>query len=129
MLINLSNHPLETWSDQQKQEAEQQFGKIIDLQFPAIAPEIDLEQIAQIATEYVEICFKEFEKENPDSHQNAVHVMGEMTFVYQFVKMMSELGIICVASTTRRIVVAEEGNEKISKFEFVRFRPYSMEFF
>jgi len=129
MLINLSNHSLETWSEQQKQEAEKQFGSIMDLQFPPIAPESDLEQIAQIAAEYVDICFKEFERENPSSIQNAVHVMGEMTFVYQFVKMMSELGVLCVASTTRRIVVAEEQNEKISKFEFVKFRPYCLEFF
>lgn len=129
MLINLSNHPLDTWSDQQKQEAEKQFGRIVDLQFPPIAPESDLDQIAQIATEYVDICFKQFEQENPSSFQNAVHVMGEMTFVYQFVKMMSELGVVCVASTTRRIVVAADQNEKTSKFEFVRFRPYSLEFF
>ena len=129
MLINLSNHPLKTWSDQQKQEAEQQFGRIVDLQFPAIAPESDLDEINKIAEEYVDICLKQIAQEKQTSQQKAIHVMGEMTFVYQFVKMMSELGVVCVASTTRRIVVTEEQNEKTSKFEFVRFRPYSLEFF
>lgn len=55
---------------------------------------------------------------------NAIHVMGEMTFVYQFVKQASAVGLRCVASTTERIAVDKPDGTKVSEFRFVRFREY-----
>ena len=65
---------------------------------------------------------------NADS-KNAVHVMGEMTFVYQFVQKISEQGVECLAATSRRIVVEENNGTKVSRFEFVRFRAYTEELY
>lgn len=139
MLINLSNHPLKSWSENQRRLAEQQFGEIIDLDFPAIAPEAELEEVMQLAEQYAGKCSALLAKYHHlfgtdsflSSRQliDAVHVMGEMTFVYQFVHKMSEQGVLCVASTTRRIATDNPDGSKISQFEFVRFRPYSIELF
>ena len=129
MLINLSNHPLATWSDRQRQEAERQFGRVVDLPFPDIAPDTEVEAIVQLATKYVAMCLEQLEQEGRQAKGHAVHVMGEMTFVHQFVRLMSEQGVLCVASTTQRIVVSEGSDEKTSRFEFVQFRPYAVELF
>lgn len=124
MLINLSNHPLTKWSKNQIQAAEKTFGTIIDLSFPAISPEATLEHIKRRAQEYVEQCLQLFD-DRPDSGAvNVVHIMGEMTFVYQFVRLISENGILCVASTSNRIVRINEKGVKCANFEFVQFRAY-----
>lgn len=123
MLINLSNHPLSKWSDKQRQAAEQQFGKIVDLLFPVVPTDADLDQVIQLVEEYVEKCMQIFSalkklSNQESSNKNAIHIMGEMNFVYQFVDKMSEQGILCVASTLK-----EETKE------FVQFRSYTNELF
>lgn len=55
---------------------------------------------------------------------HAIHVMGEMTFVYQFVKLATAAGLRCVASTTERRAVDHPDGSKTSEFRFVRFRDY-----
>lgn len=50
--------------------------------------------------------------------------MGEMTFVYQFVKRMSALGVLCVAATTERLVEETNHGEKYAQFRFIKFRTY-----
>ena len=72
------------------------------------------------------------EKNQPSADtgsKQAVHVMGEMTFVYQFVHLMTEQGVLCVASTTKRIVTNQANNTKTAKFEFIQFREYTQELF
>ena len=123
MLINLSNHPPSKWSKKQRQAAEGQFGKIVDLPFPVVPTEADLDQVIQLVEEKVEACMKILiEKrqisKDESSNQDAIHIMGEMTFVYQFVNKMSEQGILCVASI-----------EKEESKEFVQFRQYTNELF
>ena len=133
MLINLSNHSLSSWSDKQKIVAQQQFGQIVDLAFPSIQPEAGLKQVKSLATAYVQKCLEMLGDKATDEHarpiQQAVHIMGEMTFVYQFIRQISEYGILCVASTSNRIVETEENGRKISRFEFVRFRAFTNELF
>ena len=54
---------------------------------------------------------------------SAVHLMGEMNFTFSLVNKLKANGIKCVASTTVRETVEENG-VKISKFKFVRYRSY-----
>lgn len=54
----------------------------------------------------------------------AIHVMGEMPFVYQFVKLATAAGLCCVASTTERTAVDHPDGSKTSEFRFIRFREY-----
>ncbi len=117
VLINLTNHPSSSWGDAQVQAAES-YGEIIDIPFPDIAPDDCSEGIEALVEEYVNKIL-----DRPEFPGVIVHVMGEMTFTYQLVSRLKDLGVECVASTTER-VVTEEGGKKISEFRFVQFREY-----
>lgn len=57
--------------------------------------------------------------------ESAVDVMGEMTFVCQFVKRATAGGLRCVASTTERIATENADGAKTSEFRFAQFRDYA----
>ena len=120
MLLNLSTHPSATWPDEQKQAALQRYGGVADLPFPVIDPEWDGEQVLALALRYVE------QAKALEPRPQAVHIMGELTFVFHFVARMREAadGLPCVASTTRRNVTEPEPGKKLTTFEFLQFRPY-----
>lgn len=123
MLINLSNHPLPKWSPDQREAAEREYGSIHDLPFPQLDPAASLGAVRGIVQQYVVQCIEKIEKEGP--HQrHAIHIMGEFTFTYLFVKEMEQRGIPCVASTTERIVTDNPDGSKTTLFQFVQFRPY-----
>ena len=126
MLINISNHSFAKWSAAQKQAANQLFGEVRDLPFPAIDPQADLNSIITIAQEYVQKCqaFIQRQATSIQHPETAIHIMGEMTFVYQFVKLATAAGLRCVASTTERTVTDHPDGSKTSEFRFVRFRKY-----
>ena len=113
MLLNLSNHPSTSWSESQLAAAG---GKVEDLAFPQVAPDGDEAYIEQLANDY-------YNKIEAMSNIEAVHIMGEMNFTYALVSKLKAHNIRCVASTTKRETVEENG-VKISKFNFVRFREY-----
>lgn len=121
MLLNLSNHPLSKWSREQRAAAEQQFGAIEDVPFPQLDPAASLNDIQVIVDDYVNKCLRRLEHETPP---NAIHLMGEFTFTYLFVKEMQKRGILCVASTTKRLVTDNPDGSKTTIFQFVQFRPY-----
>ncbi len=116
MLLNLSNHPFDTWSETQRKAALEQYGGVEDMAFPEVSPESDMDEIRQLAEEY-EIQVR---KQNP----HVVHLMGEQTFCHALINRLQSAGIPCVASTTRRNVRQLPTGEIIKTFEFVRFRGY-----
>ena len=113
MLLNLSNHPSTSWSPAQLAAAG---GNVVDLAFPQVAPDGDEAYIEQLVNEY-------YNKIEAMSNIKTVHIMGEMNFTYALVSKLKAHNIRCVASTTKRETVEENG-VKISKFNFVRFREY-----
>jgi len=121
MLINLTNHPSNEWSSKQKELALSLYGKIADIGFPKIPPNASFEDIQTIAYDYLALIKQELNKEAEGT--NAVHIMGEFTFVYTIVDLLRGQGIECIASTTERNVIIKDG-EKISQFNFIRFRKY-----
>ena len=50
--------------------------------------------------------------------------MGEMTLTYKIVQRLKANDIVCLASSTDRIVEDVSDGEKLVKFDFVRFREY-----
>jgi hypothetical protein len=115
MLLNVSNHPSNEWSNKQKQAAIDRYGAITDMGFPQIDPYASHDQIAQLA--------KEFEQQIAAIQPAAVHIMGEMTFTFALITLLKAIGLECVASTTeRRITLTDEG--RITHFSFVQFRTY-----
>ena len=113
MLLNLSNHPSTSWSEPQLASAG---GNVVDLAFPQVAPDGDEAYIESLANEYLDKILKM-------NDIKAVHIMGEMTFCYKLITKLKAHNIRCLASTTKRETVEENG-VKISKFNFVRFREY-----
>ena len=118
MLINLSNHPSTKWSEEQLL-ASKVYGEVIDVPFPAVDPAGDETDVCRLVDEYEGKI-----KSMAADKDTTVHVMGEMNFTYSFVKRMQGLGISCVASTTKRIVTELADGERITKFQFVRFRNF-----
>ncbi len=125
MLLNLSNHPKTKWDEPQLRAALEQFGSVEDLPFPPIDPRASLEEVTTLAHAYVEKC-RDILSKAPNDGSHAVHLMGEFAFTYQFLKKMESLGILCVASTTERMVTEDpkDPTMKTTLFRFVQFRPY-----
>ena len=115
MLLNLSNHPSANWPSEQLDQAIKKYGAVQDLPFPKINPDSSSDEIEQLAEKY-EIKVRQL---NP----TAVHIMGEMTFIFKLINRLQVIGIPCVASTTER-TADEENGYKTSIFQFVRFREY-----
>ena len=113
MFLNLSNHPSANWSEKQLAAAG---GNVVDMPFPQVAPDGDETYIEHLATEY-------YNKILEMQGVTAVHIMGEMNFTFALVTKLKASGFKCVASTTKRETIEENGM-KISKFEFVKFREY-----
>lgn len=117
MFINLTNHPSSGWSEEQL-EAARQYGEIVDLSFPIIEPTFTKDDILLLVKECTDAIM--IMKDG----NTVVHVMGEMTFTYNLVNALKETGIVCLASTTERIVKMTPDGKKISEFKFVQFREY-----
>lgn len=117
MLINLSNHPSESWEGKQL-EAACRYGDIQDIPFPDIVPQLSHEEICLLADEYAAKIAR-----LARDCDVTVHVMGEMTFTYAVVSTLKDMGIRCVASTTERIVKESEGKRTYT-FRFCQFREY-----
>lgn len=119
MFINFSNHPSSGWLKEQLAAA-QEYGEIVDIDFPNINPEFTSSILSQLADEAV-VTITSYGKDI------IVHIMGEMTFTYAVVSRLKGLGIKCVASTTARnpekVIIKPDGT-KISEFKFVQFREY-----
>jgi len=94
------------------------YGEIVDMKFPEVEPEASEEEIDSLVEEYASKI-----EQRTVTADVTVHVMGEMTFVYQLVNRLKGMGIRCVASTTVRDAV-QEGDTKTSTFHFCKFREY-----
>lgn len=126
IFINYSNHPYEKWSIEQKDAVAALAAnypdrklEVMDIPFPNIHPAANTGQIATQAMLQTE----EFEKLSLDN-KVILHIMGEMTYVYNVVKRCERMEIICVASTTERLSVENPDGSKTVKFQFKQFRQY-----
>jgi len=123
MLINLSNHPVRAWKAVQKKSAMEEYGKIIDIEFPEINPNWSTNEIIKLSEKYYDIVSQKLKDNFIEHEKNAVHIMGELVFVFHLVNKLKNAGITCVASTSKRLV-EERDEKKIVQFEFVKFRKY-----
>jgi len=117
IFINLTNHPVEKWSNEQKAAATV-YGEPMDMPFPSVSPEMENEEMDRLVEDYAgqieKLC---------QTHRITVHLMGEMTFTFRLVGRLKAMGIRCVASTTERVAEEQDG-VRTSIFKFVKFREY-----
>lgn len=116
MLLNLSNHPVATWSDRQKETALQQFGEVVDMTFPAIPPTASNSELQELAQRY----WVAVKNQNPQ----AVHLMGELTFCFALASLLQKSEILCLVSTSNRNSMLNPDGTKTVSFDFVQFRAY-----
>lgn len=116
MLLNLSNHPSSAWPERQMFTAEQNYGKVEDMPFPQVDPNLNEVALDKLVEEYF---YKVLERK-----PKAVHIMGELTFCVALIKRLQKASINCLASTTHRTTQDLPDGTKVSRFEFVRFRHY-----
>lgn len=117
--VNFSNHSLNSWGEQQKQEA-QKWGRIIDVPFPAVNPEDTNQEIIELAQNCV--------KKILEYHPTAVMCQGEFTLSYHVIRLLKERNVTVVSACSERKVVDEKNESgvvyKKSVFKFVQFREY-----
>lgn len=112
--VNFSNHRSENWGEKQRKMAET-YGEIVDVPFPSVDPTCSEEDIEQLGNRYLEVI--------KEQRPTAVLCQGEFSLAYYVVSRLRKEGIVALAACSKRNVL-EKGNEKISRFEFERFRMY-----
>jgi CRISPR-associated protein Csx16 len=119
VFVNLSNHPTACWSEAQREAALSLAPEIKDLLFPPVPSEADTDDIDALADELV----ARLTTESP----GATHAMvqGEFTLAHALVRRLQQMGITCLATTTRREIVEQSAGTKTTRFDFVRFRGYT----
>ncbi len=117
-LINLTNHPSSLWSEKQREEALRLVDKIVDYAFPNVMPNSTEGEISILADKVFEDIVSSYGKDI------IVHLMGEFTLCFALLKRFQKEGIVCVASCTERNVIEKDNGERITRFEFKRFRKY-----
>ena len=118
IFINHTNHPTDSWTETERKAAEV-YGKVKEIAFPAIDPEWDETKIGQLAQENG----KKILSMNPA----AVLCQGEFTYCFALVTFLKAHGVTVLSACSTRETetwAQGDGNLKISKFVFVRFRRY-----
>lgn len=121
MLINISNHSCTNWGLDQLNTAKSKWSRVVDLLSPMIPPEAGVNDLIPVVNDYVKKVqeIAKLEKEG----SVFIHVMGELTFTFMVIAKLQREGFQCVASTTKRDVIEENGI-KLSEFKFVQFRVF-----
>ena len=96
------------------------YGEVVDMPYPSIngrTTEVEIKNYAQI-------YLHKIEEMNPA----AVFLAGEFTFTFMLADALIARGYLVLAATSKRTtqeVVQPDGTvKKVSKFNFVQFRPY-----
>ncbi len=125
MFVNVSNHPSDKWSVEQKREAEK-YGEIIDVTFPAISTESTSEELNNLVDDFIRNNLA-IKTKSVDIKDLVVMVQGEFVFTFRLVTMLKKLGIKAVSARSERKVkeINENGvAKKISEFQFAGFMEY-----
>jgi len=120
LLVNLSNHPYASWSDEQKEASKAYGGEVVDLDFPQVDPEASEEELQRLSDEMTQKIM-----EQSQAKAVTVHVMGEMGLTVLLVSALKEKGIPCIYSTTIRISETLPDGSMRKEFHFQRFRKYA----
>lgn len=121
ILINHSNHPSESWSEEQKMR----WSKIIDIPFPKIDPEYDNAMVYALVYKNIEEIKKILEVERGVKY---IYVAGEYSYCYLFILNIKKKlpNVTITIPTTKREakeIKKEDGSiEKTSIFKFVGWR-------
>ncbi|MBO6303595.1 MAG: CRISPR-associated protein [Selenomonadaceae bacterium] len=119
MLINFSNHPYETWSEDMRRAAAK-YGETVDFPFPQLEPDLSVDELRELVATLAE----KIEAMRPE----AVFAAGEFTLLFMMVDKLLTDGLKVICSCSKRLTTETRlpngANEKKSVFVFERFREY-----
>ncbi|MGM9580864.1 MAG: CRISPR-associated protein [Anaerovibrio sp.] len=119
IFINHTNHPSASWSEEQLQAA-RQYGRVIDVDFPAVEAGWDEAAVDSLARETAGRILA--------MQPSAVLVQGEFTYSYALIGYLLKAGADVLAACSERCTecFVNERQETIrrSVYKFVRFRSY-----
>ena len=121
--FNISNHPSDQWSEEQKAAARAIAPELLDVPFPAVPPEADTAQIKDMADRLI-ASLHSADLGVPWENARAAMVQGEFALTFALVQRLQQCGIACYVATTQRVVETDAEGRKVSTFRFVRFRAY-----
>ena len=126
MFLNVSNHPSENWSVEQREAALRLVAenggieRIEDYPFPQVK--------ASMTEAQIEVLSEQIVGDIISRKPTVVMCQGEYTLTYQLVKWLQKKGIKVVAACSERQTVEtilEDGSTKREAvFTFVQFREY-----
>ena len=114
VFINYSNHPSSLWEKDQLEEAGR-MGRVEDMPFPNVDPALSEEEVHALGDRDIEKILAK--------SPAAVMCQGEFTLCLYVVEQLKQRGVMVVAACSAREAVID-GDKKISRFRFVRFRRY-----
>lgn len=113
--INISKHPVKTWSREQVMAASEIGGAIIDYPFPNVSPFDDEAAITKLAGRVVDDVVK-------GEHKHAM-VMGEYALTIAIVNLLMDHGVTCyVAALDYGFGKEHRGQQTMEVRPFIRFR-------
>ena len=129
MFINLTNHPVAKWSQEQIEAAKNLGGKLVCMTkyMPVVPPEASEYEVLVLVNDLINCIRKEIDT---DIVNIICLVQGEYTLTYCLVYQLQqeEDWCQCVVATTNRDVVEvlqlDGSIKKESVFRFVKFREY-----
>lgn len=125
MFINYTNHTSEDWCEEQRKAAEE-YGKIVDLEFPKISPYMGVEELYQKADQECERILQQIGTEKKGT---AVLCQGECNLTYLMVQFLQKEHITVVSAVSERKATEKTENgvtKKESEFCFRGFRKYDI---
>lgn len=127
MLINLSNHPIEKWSQVQINAAIALFGELKDYQdadnktFPNIPPEWNSTQVAIKAQEvFMDIINQNLQIAKEDNL--SILIAGELSFIIYFNTICQSNSVPLYVATSERNTIENADGTKTVHFIFNQFR-------
>lgn len=119
VFVNVSNHPSALWGDDQMRAALALGDVVVDVDFPGVpslATKADVRLMAKrVVAKVMAVA---------GGRRVVAHVMGELTLSFAIVGMLRAEGVVCVASSTERVVEILPDGRKASSFRFGLFREY-----
>lgn len=118
ILVNLSNHPSESWDEKQKEG----WDKIVDIPFPDVDPH--LEDVGDLVLEYFK-KIREIQIQNNRDSTVYVHLAGEYSFCYELFRRLKDFYLFAVPTSERIVketVLPDGRTEKTIIFQFVKWR-------
>ncbi len=141
LFINVSNHPMKGWSQEQLKAATV-LGEdgTFEVQFPQVGPEWSKGDIRLESVRIYDLILSRI-SEWMDSHplsaalstpKVTVHLMGEQSLFFCLANFLLDKGFSVVVSTTERKTVEttlpDGSTKKEANFQFVKFRELSRPF-